>query len=792
MRRIAMVFAFAALAAAAQQHPRCRVLGRVVDARQVPLAGLEVRMDTVDEPWVSGPDAADPTTKVPDEGLATVTDADGRFAFEAPVPTSSWISLFIRSDEMHALAGTEFGAAGGRNKDPLHEGDNDTGTFVLVDTGAVSGRVLDAHGDPVARAQIEIDPNAVPETARGGYSVNARSAADGTYVLGHVPAGTYTVTAGGDRQLRQHREGVVIADRQTTPGIDFTLADAPSVAGRVTDAAGGPLEKVWVWGWPVSSGRGAGAWTDAEGRFRILLPQDEPYHLEAEKQGFVKYEQGFQSEGYPPGTENAAIVLERIGETDFLVIDADTSLPVEDFGLVIVDAPKENHFGSDPGDLPIYHFAGGATRWYADPQRHHYRIQAPGYAAQQGPILFDVPGIARQTIRLGRGGAIRGRVVDRGVPVAGVAVHAAFGRATTPSNTSGAFIGHRRSATTGADGTFLIGDLAAGAFELRAKREGSAPIVKTGVRVGAKETIDVGDLALVAGATIDGRVVDGSDAPIEGATVTLDRDVSFLEYRATTGKDGRFRFADLPAGKHAIVASPPNRSSDFTGFAFGGSETTTKVELKEGETQAVTIRLAAPAPPQKVRIDVTVKVDGKPLAGLAVTARFTEAWNWAQLGPTDAGGRASGDVERAGPFRVIVATPEGLILGRSEAQALKPEETGRSVALDLSAGSLVVVLPDGTRIPQGGSVSFAVGDPAATEPQLDLPFAGGIQVSRGNRGFPMEQKQIAWTDTRYELGLAPAGERIVRVTGDVLPYRKTIRIEPGKVNVVTMTLDDAD
>jgi len=150
------------------------------------IPGVEVHIGPVAEPW------ADPG-RYPDfdhfEVHVTLSDADGRFSFETPFPTASWISLTLRPPPHFMRDGRNFGPAGGRDERPLHPGENDLGTFVLPDAAAVEGRVVFETGTPAARAVVGVEgiyPN--------GLAVSRRADDDGNFVLGGVPAGTFRVS----------------------------------------------------------------------------------------------------------------------------------------------------------------------------------------------------------------------------------------------------------------------------------------------------------------------------------------------------------------------------------------------------------------------------------------------------------------------------------------------------------------------------------------------------------------------------------------------------------------------
>jgi hypothetical protein len=158
--------------------------------------------------------------------------------------------------------------------------------------GTISGRVFAQDGTtPVTSASVVLD---IPGGDRFGPETFVRS--DGTYTLGHIPFNTPITVRAFYAGMGQPQRGTewwynavtpdlattitLTAANATRADIDFSLAEAASISGRVFDTAGMPLA-----GGPVRiSGAEARliACTDAEGRYRIgELQVGESYRISA-------------------------------------------------------------------------------------------------------------------------------------------------------------------------------------------------------------------------------------------------------------------------------------------------------------------------------------------------------------------------------------------------------------------------------------------------------------------------------------------------------------------------------
>jgi hypothetical protein len=134
-------------------------------------------------------------------------------------------------------------------------GEPTTGANAVLQVGGeISGTVTDTHGSPVAHMCIEL-------AATGNYTalVPYRTAADGTYVIDQLSAGTYQVGfvsgCGNSASYAPNWYDNQSSENTATPitialGATFTanavLQPGATITGRVTSASGRPLSRVCV------------------------------------------------------------------------------------------------------------------------------------------------------------------------------------------------------------------------------------------------------------------------------------------------------------------------------------------------------------------------------------------------------------------------------------------------------------------------------------------------------------------------------------------------------------------
>jgi hypothetical protein len=184
-----------------------------------------------------------------------------------------------------------------------------------------------------------------------------------------------------------------------------------------------------------------------------------------------------------------------------------------------------------------------------------------------------------------------------------------------------------------ADGGFELGPFEPGEYHLRAVADGHAMTERRAVQVREGETSEV-SIRITEGGQIIGQVV-GADAgePIAGATVRVERgpaDATLpvaIDRSATTGPDGRFEIAGVPAGRASVEASAPGYNTRIaSGLSIGDGATTGPLTIElsthaEGEMPAFeTEGIGASLSPYEdvLLIGYVVEGGGAEEAGLAV------------------------------------------------------------------------------------------------------------------------------------------------------------------------------
>ncbi|MCY2960568.1 MAG: carboxypeptidase-like regulatory domain-containing protein [Planctomycetota bacterium] len=125
---------------------------------------------------------------------------------------------------------------------------------ITLPEGRISGRVTGTDGKPAGNARVSVVREGVgkPGTMWGGQYHELRTNVDGEYDATGIPAGTYTVKAGGSELGgmlgdasaiggREIKPGIQVGERDWRQGVDFRLKAPASVEVTVVDDAGRPV-----------------------------------------------------------------------------------------------------------------------------------------------------------------------------------------------------------------------------------------------------------------------------------------------------------------------------------------------------------------------------------------------------------------------------------------------------------------------------------------------------------------------------------------------------------------------
>lgn len=459
------------------------------------------------------------------------TGADGRYEWLSfPVALASgsehWV-LVARHDDFP-------GALVPRVEQIAPDGDGVVhADLVLADGVACSGIVRLPDGAPAAGATVELhqEPD-VGQPVCVSFEKRATTGADGRFVVPGLKRTGHQVFVEmeGCAPIRTTHD---LAANAVAP-LELRLEPGGDVPGILLGRDGRPVEGADVHGFVREPFASRAATTDAEGRFVLRgLPLRGRLELRAgaHAKAEVELPQPSVTLRAPP---LVALALEVRAEED--------DRPLAPPGGVTIIAPGFSTYAPLEADGTIRRPdmpAGHYEFWMYIPDRAPARLSAElpedGLPA---PIV----------LRVGRGGAVRGRVADAtGRALAGVRVRA-FDEVPMAS----------REAATDADGRFELRGLGIRSW-LAVEAPGFAsrgvPVEKTG----PPDDPAVVDVTLEVGARIAGRVVRGDGSPrVRVLVKATKRELAWIPIElpsALTDEQGRFVLEHVPAGAWVVATA---------------------------------------------------------------------------------------------------------------------------------------------------------------------------------------------------------------------------------------------
>ncbi|MBN2499025.1 MAG: carboxypeptidase regulatory-like domain-containing protein [Deltaproteobacteria bacterium] len=415
--------------------------------------------------------------------------------------------------------------------------------LALLRCARISGSVL-SDGRAVAGARLSVLFLESPGQSQAfSLEPDLVTGPEGRYALDCLGPGRIQVLAEIEGYALAESREVFLRAGQEVSGLDVLLCTAAVVAGRVIDGSGRGLVGAEVRLLPQGERRVRSTRTGPDAGFRFEGIPAGAYTLFARA---IDHAPGERIEGRvaAAGTAEHELVLEAVTSIAGRVEDA-SGRGVE--GAAVFADAQAGRTG-----LPVA-ISEAEGRFVLLPpfpdERFSLRASHPAHGMSE-PLAVHL-GVAQPVVlRLPAPGLLEGRVVAGAAPVSQYRVrvvrfHAPDGEALP----GGAF---RDRSVRDPDGLFELGPLSPGTYTIEVSAAGYTSARVAGLVIRSGGRTDAGEIELLSGGSVLGRVVDAaSGEPLEGARVSA-RSVQGRGVADRTGAAGRFRLTGVPAERVTI------------------------------------------------------------------------------------------------------------------------------------------------------------------------------------------------------------------------------------------------
>ena len=413
----------------------------------------------------------------------------------------------------------------------------------LVGGATLSGRILTAAGSAATGARVRLEPDMrtrMQGLISSGYPTT-RTDGDGKFRLGHVFPGTWSLEASAGAEAARTDPLELVSGSERTIELQLHAQDQLTVI--VTASSGQPVGEAWVRLKPKDAARSRDfGITDGSGRAQLevragpaTLTIEHSEHLDETRQIDVG-----------PGSTELAVQL-RAGSEINGFVRSPNGTPAS----ATVEAHPEE---SADTDVTLRQYINPPTTTVADGNgffrltgleagRYFLVARAVGYpeSGPEEPIDVDGRGVSGLEIVLESGALLRGAVTGlQPTDLAQVTI-----TATRQAQW--------QTATPDTEGNFTIENLAAGAWQVVARRGDSytGRSVERTVTISTAGAEEFVELRFARGLRLAGQVLTAG-TPLVGGRLRADRQEHEDSWYADVDQQGHFEMNGLEAGSYRL------------------------------------------------------------------------------------------------------------------------------------------------------------------------------------------------------------------------------------------------
>jgi uncharacterized GH25 family protein len=444
---------------------------------------------------------------------------------------------------------------------------------------AVSGRVVDEAGKPIAKAHVTGGESWWMPASGGDATTDDK----GEFTFAALAAGSHILRAEDGEHAPARSTPVTVADRPVS-GITITMKEGGSIAGRVVDTQGHAVAYATLRVAPKAEDQTLAARqavTEKDGTFEVRGLSRAKLQVRASSDDASSKVVDVDA-ATTAHTKDLKLVLDETGTIAGIVVDGDGK-PVPEIQVTAV----ADYFAAERPSLAGVTSAttdgGGAFTLRGLPDGSYRLRSVRSGASMRG---WEAPGVAAK---------VGDKNVKLTMPAPAVLVGKIQLENGQPPKLANIQLGFHPATPAGPDGSFRVEDLEPGKYDVRVHGPEFAQLTKSDVELTPGKTTDLGTITVLRGRMLTGRVVDASGSPVAGARVSVSRTLLSMEgaqdqldtiaemtgaRTATTDQDGGFTIIGIA------------RTHTFAGAEHPDKGRATPVDIPEGNEDPPPVTLA--------------------------------------------------------------------------------------------------------------------------------------------------------------------------------------------------------
>jgi uncharacterized GH25 family protein len=614
-----------------------------------------------------------------------------------------------------------------------------------LSTGAESTlEIIDTKNLPIPGASIQLGDSNYPL----GLTDN-----EGRIALTTIPNSkiTFQVTTRDQRKY----EGQFQTRIDPSKPVKIILKDCLVLNGKVINRdTRMPVEGSLVW---TSTARWNTVTSAKDGTFSLKIPNGDS-NLRAAAPGFTIYQ------NYQPSYGRAIFTIPLQPEAQLAgVVLGQQNQPVSNAEIQLVSTFSTFRFsGAELNQKQTTKEDGSFLFANLDPERFHYlTIRAKGYARVERQENISTATKKQIKILLTPEKRVTAKVVDvEDHPLSGIPFSIKHSVVEMPGKDMIYSFQPSKNieGQTEKDGTFQIGELRAGKYDLEVGGKGYSTYKQIGLEIPeSQRPMDLGKIILGPAIALEGRVIDAKKQPVEGAQIHVRPSDPYIDFEgeddpnAISGADGFFSVPDQTAGNVIDLLVK------HTGFV---QKNLAEFPVLPGEPLTISLQAAS-------RIaGIVVDSSGQPVGEASVkllkrTVRGTRTFNSTEQSTTS---------KNDGTFEFVNVPPENYLLAAQASGWQDFEMEGLELQQGKDIDDLRLTLQPESYVE--GTVMMSDGEPA---------IGANVKTASEERRYRPGVSQ-AWTDGsgNYILHGLKQGKAMIEATHkEAARQVKDIELKPG-------------